>query len=409
MCGRPSTSTLDAMTTSTAVPPEGGATAPSTSPRLLRRSRTDRLGAGVAGGLGEYFGIDPVLFRVLFATAAFFGGAGVLAYLLAWAAIPDAGTERAAVDGWVSELRRRRVPFWVATVAAAVIFWVIAFSWWAPGPFLPVVAVVALVIVAVSRSGHRAAPPAATVSLTKEPAAPHAATAPPWLRETRDWVSESRAARRERRARALPVLITTLLAAAVAITGLAIADAVRGIRLPVYFWVGGGIVLAGLLVGVALRRAPWSLTLVLLPALAGIIAFGNTGASLHDGVGQREYAPTSASALAGDYRLALGQTVLDLRHLGTLDTPRTVNVTSAAGQVRILLPRGMNATVHANVRLGEVTVNGTAVAGAGFGARVHHDGGYDIAHDVLPPANATGAPLVVNVHLADGNITVEQP
>ncbi|MDQ1461292.1 MAG: hypothetical protein QOI08_2776, partial [Actinomycetota bacterium] len=51
----------------TAPPPPPGGRRPQ---RLLRRSRTDRVGAGVAGGLGEYFSVDPVLFRVLFATAA---------------------------------------------------------------------------------------------------------------------------------------------------------------------------------------------------------------------------------------------------------------------------------------------------------------------------------------------------
>src|SRR3954452_21085063 len=103
--------------------------------RRLRRSSTDRIGAGVAGGLGDYFAVDPVLFRVLFATAAFFGGAGVLGYLLAWAAIPEAGTEAAPIDGWVAALRRRRIPFWLVAVAAGTLFWVVAFSWWAPGPF----------------------------------------------------------------------------------------------------------------------------------------------------------------------------------------------------------------------------------------------------------------------------------
>ena len=68
--------------------------------------------------------LDPVLFRVLFATAAFFGGAGILAYLLAWAAIPEAGTARAAIDGWIGELRRRHVPFWVVAVLAGLFLWV---------------------------------------------------------------------------------------------------------------------------------------------------------------------------------------------------------------------------------------------------------------------------------------------
>src|SRR4051812_49999389 len=115
---------------------------PASGRRLLRRTRTDRVAAGVSSGLGDYFGVDPVLFRVLFATAAFFGGAGILAYLLAWAAIPEAGTEHAAIDGWVRELRRRRVPFWVAIVVAGLFLWVIAFSWWAPEPFFPVLVVV---------------------------------------------------------------------------------------------------------------------------------------------------------------------------------------------------------------------------------------------------------------------------
>src|SRR5262249_14952994 len=126
------------------------ATPPPANPgrKLLRRSRTDRVGAGVAGGLGEYFGLDPVLFRVLFATSAFFGGAGILAYLLAWAAIPEAGTEHAAIDRWAHEMRRRRVPFWLFAVLATFVFWAVAFSWWAPGPFFPVMIVV-LVLIAV--------------------------------------------------------------------------------------------------------------------------------------------------------------------------------------------------------------------------------------------------------------------
>ena len=94
--------------TSAATPPPP----PPPTARRLRRSRTDRVGAGVASGLGDYFGLDPVLFRVLFATSAFFGGAGILAYLLAWAAIPEEGTEHAPIDGWIGALRRRRVPVW---------------------------------------------------------------------------------------------------------------------------------------------------------------------------------------------------------------------------------------------------------------------------------------------------------
>ena len=71
-------------------------------------------------------------------------------------------------------------------------------------------------------------------------------------------------------------------------------DAVWGIAIPVYFWVVSATVLLGLLVGLVLRRTPWSVAVLLVPAVAGIVAFGGSGASLHDGFGQRQWTPTGA-------------------------------------------------------------------------------------------------------------------
>src|SRR5581483_5031769 len=99
---------------------------PATGPRMLRRSSTNRVAAGVSSGLGEYFGVDPVLFRVLFATSAFFGGAGIIGYLVAWAAIPEAGTQRAPIDGWIAGLRRRQVPVWLVALAGGFFLWALA-------------------------------------------------------------------------------------------------------------------------------------------------------------------------------------------------------------------------------------------------------------------------------------------
>ena len=69
-------------------------------PRLLRRSRDDRVIGGVCGGLGRYLGVDPVLMRIAFVILAFAGGGGILVYLVAWVLIPverpgeDLGTTR---------------------------------------------------------------------------------------------------------------------------------------------------------------------------------------------------------------------------------------------------------------------------------------------------------------------------
>lgn len=62
---------------------------PRTPPRLLR-SRTDRVLGGVAGGIGQHLGVDPVIIRLVFVVLILAGGSGLLAYLIAWIVIPEA-------------------------------------------------------------------------------------------------------------------------------------------------------------------------------------------------------------------------------------------------------------------------------------------------------------------------------
>ncbi|HEV8635540.1 MAG TPA: PspC domain-containing protein, partial [Chloroflexota bacterium] len=56
----------------------------------LHRSRRDRVVAGVCGGLGEYFGIDPTVVRLAFVAVALAGGASVLAYIILALLLPEA-------------------------------------------------------------------------------------------------------------------------------------------------------------------------------------------------------------------------------------------------------------------------------------------------------------------------------
>ena len=58
-------------------------------PRRLTRSRDDRFVGGVAGGLGAHFDVDPVLIRVGFAISTLFSGAGLVAYLVLLAVLPQ--------------------------------------------------------------------------------------------------------------------------------------------------------------------------------------------------------------------------------------------------------------------------------------------------------------------------------
>ena len=57
--------------------------------KKLYRSVTDKMVAGVCGGLAEYFAIDPVIVRLIFVLAVIFGGSGIFAYIILWIIIPQ--------------------------------------------------------------------------------------------------------------------------------------------------------------------------------------------------------------------------------------------------------------------------------------------------------------------------------
>ena len=78
------------MTTATTLDPSASDVPPPSSPPRLRRSATDRMIAGVCGGLAEYTGIDVVLWRVAVVALTLLGGSGVLFYALLWVLMPAA-------------------------------------------------------------------------------------------------------------------------------------------------------------------------------------------------------------------------------------------------------------------------------------------------------------------------------
>ena len=57
--------------------------------KKLYRSRKEKMIGGVAGGLAEYFEIDPTLVRIIFIVSLFLGGSGILAYIILWILVPQ--------------------------------------------------------------------------------------------------------------------------------------------------------------------------------------------------------------------------------------------------------------------------------------------------------------------------------
>ena len=59
--------------------------------KRVYRSSTNKVFAGVCGGIGEYFDVDPVIVRLIWVIVTFFslGAGGVLGYIIAFAIIPE--------------------------------------------------------------------------------------------------------------------------------------------------------------------------------------------------------------------------------------------------------------------------------------------------------------------------------
>lgn len=72
-------------------------------PKRLTRSTTNKVIAGVCGGLGDYFNVDPTVLRILFVALVVWGGSGVLLYIILWLVIPESGKETVPVNERVQQ------------------------------------------------------------------------------------------------------------------------------------------------------------------------------------------------------------------------------------------------------------------------------------------------------------------
>ena len=70
-------------------------------PKRLYRDPDGKMVGGVASGLGAYFNLDPIWFRLLFLILTFVGGSGLLIYFILWIALPEARStaEKLAMKG----------------------------------------------------------------------------------------------------------------------------------------------------------------------------------------------------------------------------------------------------------------------------------------------------------------------
>lgn len=125
--------------------------------KRLERSSSDRVLAGVCGGLGRYFDLSPAFYRLGFVVLTLLGGAGILVYLAAVLVIPQEGKPESLAEEALANRREKPWPLvglGLAAVALAVLLaraaiWPVAGGGWI------VLLILGLGILWVSRGGSR--------------------------------------------------------------------------------------------------------------------------------------------------------------------------------------------------------------------------------------------------------------
>ena len=326
--------------------------------RRLLRSRDERMLWGVAGGLGEYLNIDPTLVRLGFAVAAFFGGFGLIAYLVMAVVVPeDDGTGRPGSG--------HRPPTWAIVLLAVAVLIVIpgpffgwhdgwGGPWWGFfGPLWIGFLIVAAVLAVRALRGGRP---------FRRPGGPQSGAA----KASGDEVTaeaEAGEAEPPRAARAIALVVLALAAICAALSVAAVAawatatgqgDVVAGVVIAL-----GVAIVATAFVGEARRVAPWLLASALvLAAPAGAVA----AADIHfdGGIGERSYRPASVADLPTDgYEFGVGQLVVDLRDIPwTEGQTVALDSTLGIGQMIVSVPSTVCVDADAKVKAGKLVVRG---------------------------------------------------
>ncbi|MFJ9854147.1 PspC domain-containing protein [Streptomyces sp. NPDC101150] len=384
----------------------------------LRRSRRHKVVAGVCGGLGRQWDLDPVIFRIVLAVLTVSGGIGLIVYGFAWLIIPLDGEEenegRRLLSGRVEGSALTALLF--ALVGCGLFLTTLG-----KGSVLSFVIMLTLAVAGCaywSRRRHRAeaeglesmdaATAQAVADAPPETQAPPAPNSPSWWRDPRsreataglgylwgpdktpldvtyefehgrygesgrrgDWSVRDRprppmpAADRAPRpgARAgRSIGGRTFLLALFAGAGAAVAVSRHDALAPA---LQAGLSCALVVFGLGLVTSAWlgrtGGGTVFMVVVTAVLLAGAT--VLPDNITaewqRRTWSPTSLSAVQRHYALGSGDGRLDLGGLPLKDG-RTVRTSAevGAGRLQVTLPRGVTTTVHVSLGLGDLQLPG---------------------------------------------------
>jgi phage shock protein PspC (stress-responsive transcriptional regulator) len=340
--------------------------------------------AGVAGGLGEYTGIDPVLFRVLFAVLTLFGGSGILLYVVGWLFMPAEGEESSPVESLLhrgpggSNRARDAAAAAALVIAGLVLAGVLALGDARDLALVLVVVGGAFFLIRNLPERRDGGPPRPAVQApAPPPPAPYEAPLPtyqpppayqpppyPPVQQTAPTITlpPPPAPARPREHSTLGMITICLL---LVILGVAAALAAAGAIDPEpddLLAVAVGTIGAGLLVGAWFGRARW-LTWLGIPLLIALIVLSTSNVSLKGGVGDRRYNPPTAAQVQPEYRVGVGNIRLDLSDVDLSKQSVQTKVSAGIGNIEVIVPRTADVSVDGRAGIGEVDLLGQVANG----------------------------------------------
>ena len=417
--------------------PSAGRTLPPL--RELRRSRDNKMIAGVAGGVAEFLNVDPLLVRVVLAALAPFGGVGLLLYAAGWLLMPAQGEPMSIGE---SALKHGRTGGSFAEAVLLIIAVVAIGSWTVSDHHDGVWLLIATVIGAVllyrhldasgvthrSRPGDRAgaghsASPSAGAPRRTGPATPAAGqqsilSEPPTLlessmdavnREADRIAAEHLAAEQQsmrpapaapprprRRSALAPVVACVALIVFGVIAALsASAGGVLSIRHTVAIVLA--IVGLGVLIGAWFGRARGLIALG-IPLTVVLIAVASAPLTWDGAVGRSTWRPTAVTEIQPHYQTNAGRGQLDLSAVDFAGATAQTDVRLGAGKLAITVPPDVDVVLHARLTAGEIDAFG----------QEHNGGDIDYRRTDNGPDGVGGGTLNLNVQGGFGVVEVDR-
>ncbi|MEW2413575.1 PspC domain-containing protein [Streptomyces sp. NPDC046866] len=411
----------------------------------LRRSKRDKVLAGVCGGLGRYFDLDPVVFRIVLGVLAVTGGVGLIFYGFAWLLLPVDGED----DSEAKRLLTGRVEgATLAAVFAALVGCALFLSMLDNGGLAAFSVLVVLALGGASywsqRHRHAPAPEAEPQAggggspAPPETQAPPAPGSPSWWRDplVKDGTTGPVGASGYLWG---PDDSDAAVADAAAGRGAAASFPARGAgaRVPGGQGIGGRVFVLAVLAGAAATASVWqgsTLSHALQIGLASALAVFGLGLAVSSvkgrtGFGTLVLAMITAGLLAGAsalprevgtdwhrvewrpaavadvqprYENGTGLATLDLSRL---DVPKgttlTVRAEIEAGRLKVVVPREVTAQADVSVRLGDIKLPGED------SRNVRVKSGGETQQQTLKPPAGTEAGGTIELHLHAGVGQVE--